>query len=143
MNVERVLVHLKEVDAHYLAHGQGVIHAVGVEPECRALRNARRVVLDRAVRNAVVERIHIKYQIFCRLLPAQVDEVCPKHEANTGSADVQIVGSQVRRPPVTARPVDFEHGQIALRGGTPVNGTDVQQRAVDGTTRKRLIRRNT
>ena len=48
---------------------------------------------------------------------------------------LRTVGSQVLKvrmaATVTARPVDFELGQIALRGETPVNGTDMQQCAVD------------
>eukprot|EP00964_Phaeocystis_antarctica_P113095 scaffold77177_cov56-Phaeocystis_antarctica.AAC.1 len=88
-----------EVEAHCLTHGQGVLLVVGcIVREFRARWNGS------GVRNAVEVRCdfditlvcHHKRQGLCHLLAAQVDEVCRKHEANAGSADVQIVGTQVR-----------------------------------------------
>eukprot|EP00964_Phaeocystis_antarctica_P019592 scaffold10813_cov65-Phaeocystis_antarctica.AAC.1 len=73
-------------------------------------------------------------RVLCRLLVAQVNEVCPKHEASTRDQPIcKSLGPRFEWGSVTARPVDCEHGQIALRGDIFLHsGTDMQQRAVDG-----------
>ena len=80
VDMERVNINVAEVEAHGLAHGRAELLVVGFQE-----REFRSRWHGSVVRNSKKEfwRSDVKRQVLCHVLVAQVDEVCPKHEADT------------------------------------------------------------